>query len=346
MAHRKKRQYDPTSPPQLPTFGNVPILPHTFQIVLRLARPRTWTFAASSFILGYTLAGGTSLFQIGLGLAVAALVTAATNVINAYADRQEDSVNQPRRVFWVEQIGRHGTIVSIAILYCLAFIASLFLGPLFMLVLAVGVFNSVFYSVRPFRFKARPSLSLVSFSGAVGLAFLSGVSIVGSISLLNPLFLLTTYFMLTYGTVKNLPDYAGDKKAGTKTTATVFRTMDGAIRFSGFLLFTPYLLLATLILMGQLAPIYYADFGMALILAIIVAKMLTAKSPQELEKTHTLGFFYAISFILFTLVLTSPTLSSIVVILSAYVWTLLVSRVSMDSRIERRDWEKPRRRKD
>jgi len=28
---------------------------------------------------------------------------------------------------------------------------------------------------------------------------------------------------------------------------------------------------------------------------------------------------------------------------SAYVWTLLVSRVSMDSRVENRDWEKPRR---
>src|SRR2546430_227747 len=50
VAHRKKKQYDPMSPPQLPTFGTVPILPHTFQIVLRLSRPRTWTFAASSFI--------------------------------------------------------------------------------------------------------------------------------------------------------------------------------------------------------------------------------------------------------------------------------------------------------
>src|SRR6059058_3210074 len=148
VAHRKKRQYDPMSPPQFPAFGTVPILPHTFQIVLRLSRPRTWTFAASSFILGYTLAGGTSLFQIALGLAVAGLVTAATNVVNAFADRREDVVNQPSRVFWVEQIGPHGTIISIIALYALAFTASLFLGPLFMLVLAVGVFNSIFYSAR------------------------------------------------------------------------------------------------------------------------------------------------------------------------------------------------------
>ena len=332
-----------SQPPELATFGTIPIIPHTFQIVLRLSRPRTWTFAASSFILGYTLAGGVSLFQVALGLAVAGLVTAATNVVNAYADRKEDAVNQPSRVFWVEEIGRGGAITAIAVLYGLAFAVSVLLGPLFMLVLAVGVFNSLFYSARPLRFKARPALSLISFSGAVGLAFLSGVSIIGSIDLLNPIFLLVTFFMLTYGTVKNLPDYFGDKKAGTRTTATIFGSIKNAVRFSGILLFTPYVLLAGFVSTGLLSPIYLADLGLAVILLMIVSKMFKAKSSQDLEKTHTIGFFYAISFILFTIVLTAPTLASIVVILAAYLWTLLVSRVSMDSRIEKRDWEKPRR---
>src|SRR6266550_1293670 len=281
------------SPPQLPTFGTVPILPHTFQIVLRLSRPRTWTFAASSFILGYMLAGGSSLFQMALGLAVASLVTAATNVVNAFADRKEDAVNQPSRVFWIDQIGLPGTITSLLVLYGMAVAASVLLGPLFMLVLAVGIFNSIFYSVRPLRFKARPLASLVSFSGAVGLSFLSGVAVMGSVNLLNPVFLLLTLFIAAL----------------------------------------------------SLTPIYLADLGMVLIFAIIFFQMLRAKSSQELEKTHTFGFFYAISFILFTLVLTSPTLASIIVILSAYLCTLLVSRVSLDSRVENRDWEKPRRKK-
>jgi len=177
----------------------------------------------------------------------------------------------------------------------------------------------------------------------VGLAFLSGVSIVGSINLFNPVFLLVTYFMLTYGTVKNLPDYFGDRKAGTRTTATIFRSINGAVWFSGILLFTPYVLLSALVATGLLTPIYLADMGMSVILAVIVVRMVRAKSSQELEKTHTIGFFYAISFLLFTIVLASPTLASIIVIVSAYVWTLLVSRVNMDSRAENRDWEKPRR---
>ena len=280
---------------------------------------------------------------MGLGLAVAGLVTAATNVVNAYADRKEDAVNQPSRVFWVEEIGYRGTLWSVISLYSISLIISLFLGPWFTIVLTAGVFNSIFYSARPFRFKARPLLSLVSFSGAVGLAFLSGASVVGPINLLSPVFLLVTYFMLTYGTVKNLPDYLGDKRAGTRTSATIFSTMKGAVRFSGILLFTPYILLGSLVTLGFLSPIYLADLGLAFILALIVYKMFKARSSQELEKAHTIGFFYAISFILFTIVLASPTLASIVVILSAYLWTLIVSRVSMDSRVEKRDWEKPRR---
>src|SRR5438309_4908468 len=134
------------SPPQLPTFGTVPILPHTFQIVLRLSRPRTWTFAASSFILGYMLAGGSSLFQMEIGLVVACLITAVRDVVNAFADRKEDAVNQPSRVFWIDQIGLPGTITSLLVLYGMAIAASILLGPLFMLVLAVGIFNSIFRS--------------------------------------------------------------------------------------------------------------------------------------------------------------------------------------------------------
>ena len=265
--------------------------------------------------------------------------------MNAFADRKEDAVNQPSRVFWIDQIGLPGTVTSLLVLYGMAVAASVLLGPLFMLVLAVGIFNSIFYSVRPLRFKARPLASLVSFSGAVGLSFLSGVAVMGSVNLLNPVFLLLTYFMFTYGTVKNLPDYSGDRKAGTRTSATIFHSLANAVRFSGILVFTPYILLTAFIAAGSLAPIYLADLGMGLIFAIIFFQMLRAKSSQELEKTHTFGFFYAISFILFTLVLTSPTLASIIVILSAYLWTLLVSRVSLDSRVENRDWEKPRRKK-
>jgi 4-hydroxybenzoate polyprenyltransferase len=280
---------------------------------------------------------------MGLGLGVAALVTAATNIVNAYADRKEDTVNQPRRVFWLDQIGSSGAVTTSVLLYISAVALGLFLGPLFLVILALGIFNSIFYSMPPFRFKARPLPSLISFSGAVGLAFLSGVSIQGSVNLLNPVFWLVTYFMLTYGTVKNLPDYAGDKKAGTRTSATIFHTIKNAVSFSSVLLITPYVLLLALVASGELATIYLADLMMLAILAFILQGIRKAKTSEKLEHLHTFGFFYAISFLLFTLVLTSATLQSLAIIAGAYLWIFLVSRVNFDSRTESRDWEKQKR---
>ncbi len=341
--HKHRKTYDPVQPPQLPTFGTTPIVVHTLTIVFRLSRPRTWTFPTIGFLLGYTLAGGAALFQMGLGLGVAALVTAATNIVNAYADRKEDTVNQPRRVLWLDQIGSSGAVTTSILLYMSAVALGLFLGPLFLVVLAFGILNSVFYSMPPFRFKARPLPSLISFSGAVGLAFLSGVSIQGSVNLLNPVFWLVTYFMLTYGTVKNLPDYTGDKKAGTRTSATIFHTIKNATSFSSILLLTPYVLLLALVASGELATIYLADLIMLAILAFILQAILKAKTSEKLEHLHTFGFFYAISFLLFTLVLASTTIQSLATITGVYLWILLVSRVNFDSRSESRDWEKQRR---
>jgi 4-hydroxybenzoate polyprenyltransferase len=346
VPHRKTRNkhYDTIQGPNLPVLGSVPIIPHTFSILFRLSGPRTWVFPSFSFILGYAVGGGGQLSQIGIGIAIASLVTAATNIINAYADRKEDATNQPQRLFWLGQIGSRQISVSLVALYSSAFALSIYLGPLFTLVLSLGIINSIFYSLPPLRFKAKPFASLASFSGALGLPFLGGFSIRGSLDLLNPMLWLLTWFMFTYGTVKNLPDYFGDLKAGIRTSATIFKNVKRAVLFSSVLLSTPFFLLTTLVSLGLLQPIYILDLALLPLFVFIVAEMVKAKDTAGLEKAHTLGFFYAISFLLFTLVLTSPTVQSLVMVIVAYLWTLTVAKVSVHSRVESRDWEKQRRR--
>lgn len=329
--------------PSLPGLGSVPIIPHTLSILFRLSGPRTWVFPSFSFILGYAVVGGGQLSQIGIGIAVASLVTCATNIINAYADRREDATNQPQRLFWLGQIGSRQITAFLVILYSSAVALSVYLGSLFTLVLGVGILNSIFYSLPPLRFKAKPFGSLASFSGALGLPFLGGLSVRGSLDLLNPMLWLLTWFMFTYGTVKNLPDYFGDMKAGIRTSATIFKNVKKAVLFSSILLSTPFILLMALESVGLLAPIYIVDLVLVPLLAFVITEMLRAKDTAGLEKAHTLGFFYAISFVLFTLVLTSPTLLSLVMVLVAYVWTLTVAKVSVHSRVESRDWEKQKR---
>ncbi len=347
MPHRKTRNkhYDTMQGPSLPVLGSVPIVPHTFSILFRLSGPRTWIFPSFSFILGYAVAGGGELSQIGIGIAVASLVTAATNIINAYADRKEDATNQPQRLFWLGQIGSRQITASLVLLYSISTALALYLGPFFTLVLGIGIFNSIFYSLPPLRFKAKPLASLLSFSGALGLPFLGGLSVRGSLDLLNPMLWLLTWFMFTYGTVKNLPDYFGDMKAGIRTSATIFKNVKKAVLFSGTLLSTPYIVLVALVALGFLGPIYIADLVLVPLLIFIFIEMLKARDSAGLEKAHTLGFFYAISFLLFTLVLTSPTIQSLAMVLVAYFWALTVAKVSVHSRVEYRDWEKQRRKK-
>jgi 4-hydroxybenzoate polyprenyltransferase len=285
------------------------------------------------------LSGGTALFAICIGVAIACLVTAATNIVNAYADRKEDAVNQPARAFWLDQVGDGGVRATAIFCYCSALALSVFLSPLFVAILLLGIFNSVFYSAHPLRFKTHPFTALFSFSAALALPFLGGVSINQTPTLWNPMLWLVTYFMFTYGTVKNLPDFAGDKKAGVKTSATIFKNIGDAVAFTGILLFTPYILLVSLVGVGLLNPIYLVSLAMLPMLAFVFQRMRGARNSEQLEHAHTLGYFYAISFVLVTLILSTTTMTAVAVVAVAYVWALLVSRSRLHSRVEKRDWE-------
>ena len=341
MAHRKThpKVFEPQTAPNHQVLGALPISPHVLQILFRLAGPRTWVFASASFILGYALSGGLSLFSVVIGVAIASLVTAATNIVNAYADRKEDAVNQPARAFWLDQVGDKGVRATSIFLYCVSIVLSVFLSPLFVLILFLGVLNSVFYSVRPFRFKSHPLSALISFSCALALPFLGGLSVNGTPDLFNPMLWLVTYFMFCYGTVKNLPDYVGDKKAGVRTSATIFNKVSNAVLFTGILLFTPHVLLLGLVGFGLLQPIYLADFSLLPLLGIVFLKMHRARNSEQLEHAHTFGYFYAITFVLATLVLSTLTVAALVIVAVAYSWAFLVSRSSLHSRVEKRDWE-------
>src|SRR5207244_10365312 len=138
--------------PSFPVLGSVPIIPHTFSILFRLSGPRTWVFPSFSFILGYAFGGGGLVSQIGIGIAVASLVTAATNIVNAYADRKEDATNQPQRLFWLGQIGSRQIATSLVVLYSGAAELAVVLVHLFTLVLGFGILKSIFYSLPHLTF--------------------------------------------------------------------------------------------------------------------------------------------------------------------------------------------------
>ena len=300
-------------------------------IAVKLARPRTWAFSVVGYLFGYLAAATPALLQIILGTAVFALGTAATNLVNAYTDIDEDAVNLPQRTEMVKQLGRRNLARILWLLYPLILIASSTFGPIFLLVVAVAEVDSIGYSLPPLRLKKHPVTALLSFSGAVVIPYVAG-AVAAEASPFSPLLLLLGSFMFAYGTVKNIPDIIGDARAGLKTTATISESLRRTVETSTILLLTPYFLLTAMIVLDLLSRTYIINLIFVPFLAYWSLGNSKASDVQTLELLHTFGFVYAVSFLLFNMVITYPSQASLVIGLSTLAYITAITKLSLDSR--------------
>ncbi len=304
-------------------------------LTIKLARPRTWVFAIISFLTSYFSGTSYQIVEALLGISIFAILTGATNMINAYTDMEEDYVNNPFRLIWIQQLGLRNLITEILLAYSLVIGLSLLLGSLFTLITSIAILDSIFYSLPPLRFKKHPIVALIAFSGAVSLPFLAGLSLAdGTLKLFNPLFLLFSTFMLTYGTVKNIPDYAGDKLAGLKTSTTIFKNYQKAIISSTLALMIPYVVLSFLLVTSALPISYVINFSFLAFPFYWGYTNLQTTKREIKEKIHTYGFLYAVSFLLLNMILTYPSLMSIVITIYVHTTLYLIDKYEIDSRKE------------
>jgi len=303
-------------------------------LILKIARPRTWMFANISYLFAGLQGNRVVLWQLGLGIVIFSLLTGATNMINAYTDIEEDRINNFFRVKWLTQIGSYNLIKATVIAYLSVIVLSLILGPSFTLIVVLAVLDSIFYSLPPLRFKKHPIISLLSFSGAVGFPFLAGLAIINKIDLYNPVFILLTLFMMTYGTVKNIPDFIGDKLVGLKTSATIFKNQKSAIIASTVLLTIPYLSLIVFIGLNILDKIYAFSIPLIVFPFCWAYVNLKTEKREMSERLHTYGFMYAIFFLLYTFLLTYPSITSLTITVIIPLTLFLITKFSIDSRKE------------
>lgn len=300
-------------------------------LVVKLARPRTWTFAIVSYLFGYMATSTPITWQIILGVIIFAFGTAATNLINVYTDIEEDAINLPFRMEMVRKLGRRNLEYVLLSIYPLILILSAPFGLHFVLVVAFAELDSIAYSLPPLRFKRNPVTALIAFSGAVILPFIAGLVIAGS-SLLNPLLIFLGSFMFAYGTVKNIPDIMGDFRTGLKTTATFSVNLKRTVRLSAFLLLVPYIVLFSMVVLNMLSSVYLADVVFLPFVAYWTLRNNKASNLATLEQLHTFGFIYAVSFILFNLILTYPSQLSLGISTLILSFILIVTKAGMDSR--------------
>ncbi len=303
--------------------------------VLSLVRPRTWVFAAWTFLFAYCMAGEVVLWRALLGVLVCSLTTGVTNLFNAYTDREEDAVNQPIRARQLGEVGLEN-IVKITIgLYGLVLLLSSLLGTLFFALSLAAVLDSLFYSMPPFRLKRHWLTGMLSFTGVVSFSFAAGWTLAQPITMLPPVFLLASYFFFAYFSFKNIPDYLGDSRFGVKTLMTTHQSYEKGIRISFLLLGSPYALLAALVLLGFLDAAYLACFSVLPALIYIGYATTTARDTARMERLHTYGFLYGVSFLMLLYFVAVPNLVSLALIASAYAFLFIVMKLNvLDSRRE------------
>jgi 4-hydroxybenzoate polyprenyltransferase len=302
-------------------------------LAVKLARPRTWAFIILAYFIGWSLTGSTDFsLKYIIGMIVFILWIASVNIINAYTDYNEDKINLPQRVKMIERLGYNKLPYIVAGISIICFTLSLTVTLEFLAIFVIALFDGLFYSLKPLRFKANPVLSLVSFSGAVIFPLLGAWVITRGLFGFPTLFILIGYSFVVYGTIKNLPDYDGDQAAGLRTSATIFSSRRKAIVFATVLLLSPYVLLIIFVLLNILADKFLWLLTLLPFLSLICYQAFKAANTENLEKLHTYGFFYEAGFLSLTLFFVTNLLYAIIIVSVTLSITCVIQYIKIDSR--------------
>lgn len=196
-----------------------------FKDIIKISRPRFWTYFAGTYAVGYSLAA-TSTEQFGLiFFAFLLYFTLPANFfiygINDYFDFDTDRLNPKKKhkEYLLKKENKKTIKNLLYIPLILAFILVLFMPNTAPFLIAFLVLGAL-YSAPPIRFKARPYLDSISNTFYVIPGFLGYYQLTGQMpSLIITLAVLLWPIALhLYSAV---PDIKPDKKAKLKTTATV-----------------------------------------------------------------------------------------------------------------------------
>ena len=167
----------------------------------------------------------TVFYYILLGALMAAMLNAASNVLNQITDLENDRINKPERMLPSGRISLPAAIVFTVALYAAALVMAWMIVPTgqrecFWLVLAAAVLTYV-YSARPFRTKRHAIGANLTIAVPRGcLLKVAGWSCVAPIATdIEPWYIGCIFFLFLLGaaSTKDYSDMKGDKAAGCIT---------------------------------------------------------------------------------------------------------------------------------
>jgi 4-hydroxybenzoate polyprenyltransferase len=269
-----------------------------------------------------------------IGVIICCGLTAATNLLNIYTDASEDAINLCDRAQMVTTIGFERVRNAAVICYLVPLLlAATFTSFAHFVMCCVGAINSITYSWGP-RFKTRPFVSLAAISGVVVLPFVAGGFAARGFSPVNPIVLVFFLSFFSYCNLKNFPDAPGDLRAGVRT---VFNSYSPIFirRFVVLSMLSPYVLLLLLIVTKVLPLQFLSVLPLAIVPFLILRRIEMAKTTNDKELVHVIGFIYEAVSLAIMLMLYYWSTLSVVVLAALLLFAFAIESLGIDSRTYR-----------
>jgi 4-hydroxybenzoate polyprenyltransferase len=198
---------------------------------LRLLRPKAWI----TFLFPFTVGVGLGITSETNWLHIIFSFFAFTGwmsfsfIVNSIQDKEVDKLHDGRSKdmnlsYQPLATGEISDIKALSISFIFLLLSLLFawmISPLFFIIIIIVNAIGYFYSLPPFRLKAKPIGDIFCNSTAGGLIFIAGLSIGGAN--MNPLMMGGSFILASIFYIPTVvTDYEFDNKAGLKTSAVYF----------------------------------------------------------------------------------------------------------------------------
>ncbi len=246
-------------------------------VLLEILRPFNCLMAGAAAIIGLLLAGQADAGAGDAAFVFAAvfLVTGAGNAVNDYYDREIDAINRPLRPIPSGRISPHG-----ALAYSLALFGAgcILAGLVGRICLGVAVLNSFLLFFYARNLKATPLAGNICVAYLTGSTFPFGGAVAGVAGLEANLvpFLLSFLATMSREIAKDIEDMAGDASGGARTLPILAGERAAAA-------------LAGLFALAAVGLSYFAPFGRAYLIIVIVADLFFLIAMQKIIKGDAAG---------------------------------------------------------
>jgi 4-hydroxybenzoate polyprenyltransferase len=274
-------------------------------VFLELSRPFTLVAPALGFASGAVTAVGAVprevfsrdlvLFPV-VGLTMAAVLNAASNVLNQIYDLEIDRVNKPRRPLPAGRVSIAEAWLFTAVAYAVALTLAWLVAPggrreCFWIVLAATLMTFV-YSMPPFRTKRLGIWANVTIAIPRGVLLkVAGWSAVKTVAGVEPWFIggIFGLFLLGASTTKDFADMEGDARGGCRTLPIIYGVRRAAWMISPSFV-VPFVMISAGVFAGILTgnPVLLHGLSAVMTLYGIYVCYLMLRRPEDLavEENH------------------------------------------------------------